>query len=150
MARQGTAKFYSVQQEDYMAKLFDGKRSASSGAAEHDAGDVRCEYLLIECKVKMPKPTAVSQPKPQFIRQLETVAKEAYETGKDPALALRFFDSSSPLAGPDGWIDVVVVPANVLVDREEEYVKVRSQEFQARQVQADQESGEREHPSPVS
>jgi hypothetical protein len=138
-----------VQQEDYIAKLFDGKRSASSGAAEHDAGDVRCEYLLIECKVRMPSPT-VSRPKPQFIQQLEKVAKEAYESGKDPALALRYFDDKSPLAGPDGWIDVVVIPANLLKDREEKYVEVRSQEFQAGQVEASQEPSQREHPDPVS
>ena len=126
MAAKGTAKRFSVEQEDAMAKLFDGKRSRSSGAAEHDAGDVRCELLLIECKVRMP----VSKPMPKFVQQLETIAKEAWESGKDPMLALRYYFPTSPLAGPDGWVDIVVMPADQAADREERYVKVRSKEHQ--------------------
>lgn len=137
MAARGSAKRYSVEQEEYIARLFNGKRSASSGAAEHDAGDVRCEHLLIECKVKMPG--QVTKPLPKFVQQLEKVAEEAYESGKDPMLALRYYRPDSILANPDGWVDVSVRPAVYDAEREERYVETTNAEAQSEQEQAGQD-----------
>lgn len=115
MAQRGSNKELSVRQEDYVARLFDGKRSRSSGAAAHDAGDVRCKQLLIECKMTM-SPTT-----PKFITQMEKIAEEAWEEGKDPVLALRYYSPHSVIAGPDGWIDVTVMLATDHAAREEVY-----------------------------
>src|SRR5665213_953037 len=120
MASKVSAKYLSVQQEDYVAKMFDGRRSKSSGAAEHDAGDVRCQHLLIECKVRMPQANVV-KPLPRFVQQLETIAEEAWESGKDPMLALRYYSPHSLLGNADGWVDVVVMLAADAASREEQY-----------------------------
>lgn len=119
MARRGSSKARSVEQEDWVARLYHGKRSPSSGAADTDAGDVRTPLSLIECKTtgypgKEPKPQV-----PRFIRWLEKVVKEAYEEGRSGALALRYYDPDSILATPDGWVDVVVRPIPDDVIREE-------------------------------
>lgn len=108
MAKRGTSKRKSVDQEEWIAALYSGTRSPSSGAADTDQGDVRTARSLIECKVtgepgKEPRPQL-----PRFVRWLEKVAVEAWSEGRDPALALRYFDPDSPLARPDGWVDVVV------------------------------------------
>lgn len=118
MAARGSNKYRSVEQEDWVARLYHGKRSPSSGAADTDAGDVRTEFSLIECKTtgypgKEPQPQL-----PRFIRWLEKVFKEASEEGKKGALALRYYAPDSILATPDGWVDVVVRPACDDADRE--------------------------------
>lgn len=105
MARRGGSKDLSVRHEDHIAKLFNGKRSRSSGAAEGDAGDVRCPTLLIECKM-------TRKPPPKIFSDFDKIAKEAWETGKDPVLALRYYKPYSPLAGPDGWVDFTVMLAS--------------------------------------
>jgi hypothetical protein len=126
MARRGSAKAVSIQQEDYIAALFGGERSKSSGAAEHDAGDVRCKHLLIECKVRMPDHKAIlTRPMPVFVRQLEKVFEEATESGKDPMLSLRYYFPTSPLANADGWVDVIVMRASDAADREHVYETAR-------------------------
>jgi hypothetical protein len=136
MAARGTAKWYSVQQEEYIARMFDGKRSASSGASEHDAGDVWCEHLLIECKVRMPG--VMTKPLPKFVQDLEKVAKEAFESGKDPMLTLRYYYPDSILANSDGWVDVSVRRVCDDADRENTYAnaKAQSDEEQAGQDEA--------------
>ena len=108
MAKRGTSKRKSQDQEKWIATLYSGKASPSSGASDTDQGDVRTAHSLIECKVtgepgKEPRPQT-----PHFIKWLEKVALEAWSEGRQPALALRYFDPDSPLARPDGWIDVVV------------------------------------------
>ena len=126
MAKRGSAKDLSVRQEDDIARMFGGERSKSSGAAEHDAGDVRCQYLLIECKVRMPDHKAIlTRPMPTFVRQLEKVAVEAWESGKDPLLSLRYYSPDSPLANTDGWVDIAVMRAQDAADREEAYEAAR-------------------------
>lgn len=104
MATRGSTKDDSVRQEDYIAKLFDGKRSKSSGAADHDAGDVRTKYLLIECKMTRAR-------KPKFVTDFEKVAKEAWEEGREPMLALRYYDPDSLLSDSEGWIDLTMMLA---------------------------------------
>lgn len=111
MAKRGTSKRKSVEQEEWIARLYSGTRSPSSGAADTDQGDVRTTRSLIECKVtgepgKEPRPQL-----PRFVRWLEKVAEEAWSEGRSPAVALRYFDPDSKLATPDGWVDVVIRPA---------------------------------------
>lgn len=101
MAQRGSSKRLSVEHEEWVASVFNGKRSKSSGAAEHDAGDVRTDTHLIECKMTKGQV-------PTFIRHLEKVTLEAWEEGKDPMLALRYYDPDSHFANGYGWVDVVV------------------------------------------
>lgn len=133
MAARGSTKWHSVKQEEFIASLYDGVRSASSGAAEHDSGDVRCEHVLIECKVRVP--TVKPKPLPKFVQDLEKVAQEAYESGKTPVLSLRYHAPSSILANPDGWVDLSVRLACDDAEREIAYVdaKTESDEEQAGQ-----------------
>lgn len=106
MAVRGSSKYLSVLQEDKIASLYNGVRSASSGAAETDQGDVRTKHLLIECK--MTGGPGKRSIKPVFLQHLEKVAAEAYSEGREPLLALRYYDPKSILADRDGWIDLVV------------------------------------------
>jgi hypothetical protein len=99
-----------------------GKRSPSSGAADTDQGDVRADRLLIECKMTGGPNVILTKPLPTFIQQLEKVAEEAYQEGRDPMLALRYYQPESILAGADGWIDVGVMLITDLAEREAEYI----------------------------
>jgi hypothetical protein len=105
MAQRGTSKYRSVMQEAHLAKLFDGKRSPSSGGASNDAGDIRCKRILIEAKVT----GTPSKPKrPAWLKQFEKIAEEAWAEGRDPVLAFRFYDPDSILADAFGTIDLTV------------------------------------------
>lgn len=106
VAKRGTSKALSVQQEDHVAALYNGKRSASSGAASNDSGDVRAASDLIECKVTghpggPPKRSTL-------LRHFEKVAEEAYAEGRSPVVALRFWCPDSTLADTHGWVDLAV------------------------------------------
>lgn len=106
MAKRGTSKRKSVEQEDWIAAQFNGRRSASSGAAETDQGDVRTETHLVECKC-MGNPEEPIK-RPGFAKDLEKVAEEAWQEGRVPILAIRWYDPSSILADRNGWCDVTV------------------------------------------
>lgn len=106
MATRGSSKDLSIRHEDFIASVYNGRRSRSSGASDNDAGDVRCEHELIECKVTG-GPTRPSK-LPIFVQQMEKIAQEAYEEGRIPALAMRFYSPGSILADREGWIDLVV------------------------------------------
>jgi len=101
MARRGTSKRLSVDHEEYIARVYDGRRSASSGGATHDAGDVRCPTLLIECKATM-------KPPKKILDEFEKIAEEAYAEGRTPALALRYYAPESILSDVDGFVDLMV------------------------------------------
>lgn len=92
----------SVDHEEFIARSYNGIRSPSSGGAGHDNGDIRCPTTLIECKVTM------KEIKPKIIKEFEKIAEEAYAEGREPALALRYFEPNSLLANSDGWIDLIV------------------------------------------
>lgn len=109
MAKRGTTKRFSVDHEEAIALLYAGERSPSSGAAESDAGDVRSETYLIECK--MTGAPGEVRAKPKFLKDLEKVWEEATGEGRWPVLALRFFQPDSPLADRDGWVDLSVIPS---------------------------------------
>lgn len=105
MAKRGSVKALSVEQEEHIARLYGGRRSASSGAADNDSGDVRASDHLFECKLT----GGPGRPaKSTLLKQFEKVAQEAYAEGKDPVVALRFYSPDSPLANPKGWVDLVV------------------------------------------
>lgn len=106
MAKRGTVKRKSVDQENYIAGVYHGDRSPSSGAAVTDQGDVRTDEYLIECKV-MGNPEEPIK-RPGFARDLEKIAEEAWTEGRNPMLAIRWYDPDSILADRHGWCDVIV------------------------------------------
>lgn len=106
MAKRGTVKRKSVEQEDFIAAHYEGRRSRSSGAADTDAGDVRTCMHLIECKV-MGNPEE-SAKRPGFARDMEKITEEAWSEGRMPALAIRWYDPDSILSDRTGWCDVIV------------------------------------------
>lgn len=110
MAKKGTSKYYSLMQEDAVATAYDGVRSKSSGAAVTDAGDVKvvADNTLFECKAKLGELVGQKPVASSLLKHFEKVADEAYETLKEPALALRFYSPDSILADKDGWVDLVV------------------------------------------
>lgn len=105
MASRGSNKYLSVQHEEHIASLFKGDRSPSSGAAEGDSGDVRRPSFLIECKC-----TRTATPK--WVADFEKIAREAWETGATPMLALRYYKPYNVLAGHNGWIDFTIMLAS--------------------------------------
>lgn len=46
-------RYYSSKQENYVAKLINGKTVTNSGAAKFACGDVISDNFIIECKTKM-------------------------------------------------------------------------------------------------
>jgi hypothetical protein len=107
MARRGTVKRYSVEQEDFIARLYGGVRSKSSGASKTDQGDVRCPGRLIECKYTG-NPGKPMKSTPKILKEFEKITQEAWSEGKEPALALRYFAPESVLANHEGWVDLIV------------------------------------------
>lgn len=107
MAKRGSNKALSVGQEDYIAKMYGGKRSPSSGGAENDQGDVRTPTELIEAKTTG-GPGRVPKKKATIVRTFEKVFLEATSEGREAVLALRYFDPESPLADVRGWVDLAV------------------------------------------
>lgn len=110
MARKGTNKARSVEHEEFIARCYQGRRSPSSGAADHDEGDVKVGNakvggILFECKTTgdSEKPA-----KATIVTRMEKVAEEAWSAGYEPALALRFYKPDSRLANDKGFVDLVV------------------------------------------
>ncbi len=105
MAERGSSKRLSVQHEDYIARVYVGVRSPSSGGADTDQGDVRSKSDLIECKLSgsYGKPARST-----LLKQFEKIALEAYAEARDPLLCLRFFAPDSVLANSQGWVDLAV------------------------------------------
>jgi hypothetical protein len=103
------------QHEKDIARLYSGKRVSGSGSKAREKGDVRVEddSELFECKYTS------SEKKATIVKRIEKVAKEAYEEGYDPVLALRYYDPDSPLAR-DGHVDLIVRLAHDDVRRSEE------------------------------
>lgn len=109
MAKRGTVKALSVAHEAYIAKLYNGIRSPSSGGADRDRGDVRVAALdgcLYECKCAgtFDKPAKSIR---VVLDDLEKVADEAWSEGKQFAMALRMYAPDSILAGSDGFVDLM-------------------------------------------
>lgn len=110
MAKRGTSKFRSLEQEHHVGMVYHGYVSPSSGAADTDAGDVRTPNSLLECKTagregdeKRPSLNAI-------LGWLEEITSQAWEEGKDPVLALRIYAKGHPLAADDGRLDLAILP----------------------------------------
>ena len=107
MARRGTAKRRSQDQEHFVALLYGGIVSPSSGAAIRDSGDVRTESQMIECKQtgshgKERRSMSIK------LDDFEKIADEAWSEGKRPMMALRIYSPDSILANKDGYVDLAV------------------------------------------
>lgn len=107
MAKRGSSKATSIIQEDFVADMYDGRRSPSSGASVVDKGDVRTSKHLFECKVKGSSAFPLVKT-PTIVQWMEKITKEAYEEGLEPILALRFYLPDSFLADTKGWVDLSV------------------------------------------
>ena len=109
------SKALSVRQEEYIAMRYNGTRSASSGGAETDEGDVRNVDTLIECKVRgTPGKPAKSITITSDI--MEKIQDEAFSQGLGWAVACRLY-TDSPIAGRKGYIDVILRPIGDDLDR---------------------------------
>ena len=93
--------------EEFIAKLYGGTRTKGSGSGVREKGDVQIETdsELVECKYTN---NGEGSRRPRLVSQMEKVSQEAYEEGKDPAIALRYFMPESTLANSDGCVDLVV------------------------------------------
>lgn len=119
MADRSTSKKRSVAHEEYVAAKYHGRRTAASGAAVTDPGDVVAagEGTLFECKVKgTSEKFATSMP--VSLKVFEKAFDEACEVGLYPALALCFHNPDSVLANCDGDVHFVVRLLSDDVDRE--------------------------------
>jgi hypothetical protein len=105
--------------EEFIARLYGGRRTKASGSGVKEKGDVRIEAQseIVECKMsgEPGKPRRVT-----LVRHMEKVASEAYEEGMDPVVALRYFDPDSTLADREGHVDLVVRLARDDARRSEE------------------------------
>lgn len=110
MAKRGTAKRLSVEQENWIAKIYRGRRSKSSGASPTDLGDVRIEdsSTLFECKGKWGELVDAKPVRSTLVSQFEKICDEAIQGAKEPAMALRFYMPNSPIANRDGFVDLTV------------------------------------------
>lgn len=82
-------RFYSKQQEDYVAKTLEGKRTANSGATAFGGkSDVNISNLIsIECKTKMTSSDSILLKKEWF----EKLKREtAFDGREHSALAFNF------------------------------------------------------------
>jgi hypothetical protein len=125
MATRGSTKALSVIHEENIARQYEGKRSASSGAADNDQGDVRSPTLLIECKLTGGPGRTKSSKKAKLVRDMEKVAEEAWTEDREPVVCLRFFDPTSRLANGDGWVDLTVRLTHEDVHRDRLFNQVR-------------------------
>lgn len=101
-----TKKELSRQHESRIAYVYDGKRTASSGASDTDKGDVRTTDVLYECKLTG-APGGPSK-RTTLLNHMEKCADEAYAEDREPAVCLRIFAPDSPLSAKDGWVDLTV------------------------------------------
>ena len=106
-----------------MAVHYEGVRSRSSGGADNDQGDVRTTTDLIECKYTGGPGEPIKRPK--LLKDMEKVALEAWQEGRNPVVSLRFYDPNSPLSGNDGYIDMTVRLMHDDVHRTRVYVEAR-------------------------
>ena len=86
--------------ENYIARMYKGKRSPSSGASWVDRGDVRFEIetynYTAECKTTEKKSFSIKK------ETWNKIVEEAQEQGRRPCMFIRFEDESGKM------IDLVV------------------------------------------
>lgn len=99
-----TNKELSVEQENYIAKAYDGRRSPSSGAQDADRGDIRYSVSTIDgdapvsyaefkytAECKATRNASISLKKEVW----DKVADEASDQGRRPCMFLRFYDETT-------------------------------------------------------
>lgn len=80
----------SIEQEERVARLFNGKRVVQSGGGKWSKGDVLSDYFLVECKTSMTESSSYSIKK----EILKKADEERREMKKDfYALAFTFGDN---------------------------------------------------------
>lgn len=105
-----TNKELSVDQENELAFLLNGRRTRASGASSHDPGDVITPIEMIEAKVTRGKSISVTKD------MWEKIRNEAH-TGRKPLIALRWVgENDRPL------FDLIVTDVN------DYYTDTRSEE----------------------
>lgn len=67
-------RFYSKNQEDRVAKIIGGKRTANSGATPFQKGDVQTNDFLIECKTCIEEKKSFSI-KHEWLKKLKLEAR---------------------------------------------------------------------------
>lgn len=108
MARTGSKKQRSIDQEDFIARQYGGYRVDNSGGTDTKKGDVKTPGELFECK-QTGEPGHPRRSIGFKLEDFEKVADEAIdEGGLMPAMALRMYDPSSPLADLQGNVDFIV------------------------------------------
>lgn len=106
MAKRGTVKHRSVEQEDFIAREYGGFRSTTSGA--HDGNDVCTRMDYIECKFEGGPGEKESTGYRVKITELEKIANAAYAASRNPVMAIRLYAPESFLSDEDGNVDIVV------------------------------------------
>lgn len=101
-----TKKELSRKHEDYIARVYGGVRSRSSGAAHSDKADVRTYNEMIECK--MTGEPGGNPKRTSLLTVMEKAADEAWAENKLPVVCLRLWNPDSPLSDPEGWVDFTV------------------------------------------
>lgn len=110
MAARGSKKELSQRHEKYIAQVYGGRQSASSGGAVTDEGDVYVEWenTLVECKGQFGELAGAKPVRSTLLKQFTKVALEATEKLAEPAVALRFYDPENFMANDQGWVDLTV------------------------------------------
>jgi hypothetical protein len=102
MARRGSNKARSIAHEDWVSKLYGGRRTSNSGADDLDPGDVRTDRFLFECKTTgEPERPANSS----LLKIFTKIADEAYGEGLEPAICLQYYSPDNILANDQGWVN---------------------------------------------
>lgn len=86
--------------EDKLAKSLGAKVTPASGAMSSAKGDMVHRDFLIEAKSTVNKSMSLK------FEWLEKVTQEALETGKTPALSIRFTDSDGKAVRSGDWVAV--------------------------------------------
>jgi hypothetical protein len=92
-----TNKELSVKQETEIAKLYNGKRSPSSGAQPHDRGDVRYDVKIDQNTFKYTSECKVTRARSFNLMKntWDKIEEEAAEQDRRPCMFVRFYDGHS-------------------------------------------------------
>lgn len=112
MAKRGSQKQASLDQETFVARNLDGgKVTRNTGAGDIEKGDVVLHdvRILLECKLTgaLDKPAKSISIK---LADLEKIEDEAQTIGYSPGVAIRIINPDSPIADRSGHVDYVLVP----------------------------------------
>lgn len=110
MAPRGSKKELSQRHERYIACVYGGRVSPSSGGAVTDEGDVyiASENVLVECKAQFGELVGNKPVRATLLKQFAKVAMEATDKQAEPVMALRYYAPDSFIADDEGWVDLTV------------------------------------------